>query len=272
MKNERLLAPLLLTLLATLPIHAQGPTDPTLHDFEADGEYDLFVDGQRVPDAEIARAGHLPAYLIQSKSLAVPVLLRPREAVAQAVPAAAVVRRADGMIDLAAGAKITTIGPLAVESDSASFKQDGKTWSLRPKAPLLGLRSAADIESYNPTFRRRADRYTPNADAVKALRAVKRRVVVHVVFGSWCPHCQAKIPLLLRTERELKGSSIAVEYFGLPRPPEAWSSPEAQRLQVNSVPMAVVSIDGVEAGRILSSAWDAPEVLLARIVGLAGTR
>ena len=266
MKINRLLAPLLLTLLTTLPLRAQGPTDPALHDFEPDGEYDLLVNGQPVPDAQIARAGHLPAYLLVSKSLASPVLLLPRESVARAVGAEAVVRRADGMIDIAAGAKLTTLGPLTVQGESASFTLDGKTWGLRPKPALVGLHSAADLESYNVTFRRRADRYTPNAEALKALRDNKRKVLVHVVFGSWCPHCQAKIPLLLRTERELKGSQITIEYYGLPRPPEAWTDPEARRLAVNSVPMAVVSIDGREAGRILSAAWDTPEVILSRIV------
>src|SRR5204862_1125188 len=141
---------------------------------------------------------------IIAKSLATPILLVPRESLAKEVPADAVIRRADGMIDLAAGAKVTPIGPLTVEGDGASFKQDGKTLSLRAKAPLLGLHTGQDIENYNLTFRRRADRYVPNADAIKALRENKRKIVVHVVFGSWCPHCQAKIPLLLSVERALK--------------------------------------------------------------------
>ena len=73
MKIRRLLA--LLALFATLPARAQGPTDASLHDFEPDGEYEFQVDGKAVPGAEIARANHLPAYLIISKSLAAPVLL-----------------------------------------------------------------------------------------------------------------------------------------------------------------------------------------------------
>jgi thiol-disulfide isomerase/thioredoxin len=264
LKIRQLLA--LLALSATIPALAQGPTDASLHDFEPDGEYEFQIDGKAVPGAEVARANHLPAYLIVSKSLPAPVLVLPRENVAKTVPAAALVRRADGLIDVAAGAQITPIGPLTIAGDGASFSQGGKTLSLRAKAPLTGLHTAADVETFNVAFRRRADRYVPNADAVKMLREVKRHVVVHVVFGSWCPHCQAKLPFLLRAERELHGTPIQIEYYGLPRPPAAWTDPEAVRLGVSSLPTAIVSIDGQEVGRIPSSSWDAPENMLARIL------
>jgi len=256
----------LLALLVAIPAQAQGPTDASLHDFEPDGEYEFQIDGKAVPGAEVARANHLPAYLIISKSLAAPVLLLPRESVAKAVPADALVRRADGVIDVAAGAKITSVGPLTIAGDGASFQQGGKTLSLRAKAPLTGLHTAADIETFNPAFRRRAERYVPNADAIKALRANKRKVIVRVVFGSWCPHCQAKLPNLIRAERELNGTPIAIEYYGLPRPPAAWTDAEAVRLGVSSLPTAIVSVDGQEVGRIPSSSWDSPESMLARIV------
>jgi len=264
LKIRRLFA--LLALFATLPARAQGPTDAALHDFEPDGEYEFQVDGKAVPGAEVARANHLPAYLIISKSLAAPVLLLPRESVAKSVPADALVRRADGLIDVAAGAKITPIGPLTIAGDGATFQQSGKTLGLRAKTPLTGLHTAADVETFNLAFRRRADRYVPNAEAVKTLRAFKRKVVVRVVFGSWCPHCQAKLPFLIRAERELNGTPIAIEYYGLPRPPAAWTDPEAVRLGVSSLPTAIVSVDGQEVGRIPSSSWDAPENMLARIL------
>lgn len=271
MTPSRSFVPTLLAVLALVaPVAGQGPTaDPTLKDFEPNGEYDLLVDGRKVPDAEILRAGRVPAYLIVSQAMSGPVLLLPRENAARSVPLDKLLRRSNGMVDLESGAPATTLGALTIDGDTAVFPVDGKKASLVAKPPLVGLHSAVDVERYNLSFGRRATLYTPDAAAVKTLRAAKRRYTVHVVFGSWCPHCQQKVPAMIRLERELAGSSIAVEYFGLPKPPEAWSDSESRRLGITSVPAAVVLADGREVGRILSAAWDRPEDVLAKIVANA---
>jgi thiol-disulfide isomerase/thioredoxin len=237
-----------------------------LHDFEPNGEYLLYVDGQAVPGAEILRADRLPAFLLISKALSAPVILLPRDGTAAAVAAAQLTRRPDGAIDVQAGTVPTPLGKLTIEGDSAGFGEQGHQVSLRVKPALVGVHPGADLESYNPAFRRRADLDKPNADALAALRAVRQPTTVRIVFGSWCPHCQQKVPNILRVERELKGSQIAFEYYGLPRPPEAWQDPEVKRLGINTVPTATVSIGGSEIGRILSVAWDAPEVILAKLL------
>jgi thiol-disulfide isomerase/thioredoxin len=266
-KPRRFVSVLFAAFAAASTALAQAPAaDPVLRDFEPNGEYVLSVDGHAVADAEILRSDRAPAFLVISKQLANPVLLQPRAGSASSVPAAALERRADGMIDVRAGTVPTPLGKLTIQGDSAGWDAAGHAASLGVKPPLVGLHAGIDLEKYNPLFGRRANLYTPKAEAVATLRGARRPVTVRIVFGSWCPHCQQKVPYVLRLERELKGSPVTFEYYGLPRPPDAWKDAEVLRLGINTVPVAVVSVAGREVGRVLSAAWDAPEVVLARIV------
>ena len=109
--------------------------------------------------------------------------------------------------------------------------------------------------------------YKATKEAIaRALKNEPKTVKVRVFFGSWCPHCRTHIPFLLRVEDELRGSHVTFEYIGLPRPPQAWQDPEVKRLKIGGVPTGVVYVGGKEVGRITGEGWNAPEVLLNKIV------
>ena len=73
-------------------------------------------------------------------------------------------------------------------------------------------------------------------------------------------------------ENEIKNPKIKFEYYGLPKPPDAWKDPEVKRLGVTGVPTGVVYVNGIQAGRLEKAAWNAPEVELSKILNGGGTK
>jgi thiol-disulfide isomerase/thioredoxin len=246
---------------------AQGvPLDSVHRNFEPNGEHQLLVDGKVIADAEIFKNSKLPAYLVISSALPSPVLLTPRAHTVEAVPLAKISRQADGTVGLLADAALTLLGEFKLDGGSVVFSYEKRHASLVPKPPLLGLHSAGDLDANDPSYPRNAAEYHPSATAIAALVAQPAAVTVRVYFGSWCPHCREHVPRMLAVEEALAGSRVQVEYFGLPVPPEAWSDPEAQKLQIASVPTAIVYVEGKKVGRLVGADWNAPEVELARLV------
>lgn len=260
-------AALAVALLAAAALHAQGvPSDGVLSGFQPSGDYKLVIDGKTV-SAEIFQ-NKIPAILVLSSSLPSPVLLTPRTGSVETVHIMKVFKKPDGSVDLLADAVLAPIGQFQMAGENILFDYEGKRVSLNPKPPLTGLHKGAELKAHSPEYVRTAQGYTPNGSAIASLKKETRPVTVRVMFGSWCPHCRQHVPLILRVEDELKGSksSVKFEYYGLPRPPEAWQVPEVKKLNVRGVPTGIVYLNGREIGRIEGRGWETPEVLLNKIV------
>jgi thiol-disulfide isomerase/thioredoxin len=255
-------------LTAPAASRAQGvPSDSTLRGFLPSGDYVLVVDGKPVPAAEVYKNDRIPAILILTSALPSPVLLTPRAGNVETVNLMKVAKQKDGSVDLLADAVLAPVGSIQVEGESPTFTYQGKKVSLTPKPALTGLHKGEDLLANLPEYVHNSKAYTPNAAAVAALKADRKPVTVHVVFGSWCPHCRQHVPLLLRVEDAVRNPNIKFEYYGIPSPPDAWKDPEVKRLGVKAIPTAVVYMNGVQAGRIEGAeAWDTPEVALSKIV------
>jgi thiol-disulfide isomerase/thioredoxin len=267
-KNSAILAALAIAALAAPSVsRTQGvPADGVLRDFQPSGEYALIVDGVPVPKAEVYQNDNIPAILVLTSALPSPVLLTPRTGNVETVHIMKVAKQADGTVDLLADAVLAQVGRFEMSGENVKFAYQGKRVSLNPKPPLTGLRQGAELKAHNPEYARSASVYQPNGAAIAALKTEPKAVKVRVFFGSWCPHCRTHIPFLLRVEDELKGSQVTFEYIGLPRPPQAWQDPEVKRLKIGGVPTGIVYVGGKEVGRITGEGWNAPEVLLNKIV------
>jgi thiol-disulfide isomerase/thioredoxin len=95
---------------------------------------------------------------------------------------------------------------------------------------------------------------------LKRLKGHKEAVRVLTFFGTWCPHCKQRLPLLLKVEQGLAGSKFQFEYYGLPSPFD--SEPEAKSHKIDGVPTAILYVGDKEIGRIPHSQWSNPEVAL----------
>jgi thiol-disulfide isomerase/thioredoxin len=269
MKKMRspILAALATVSLAAAALAQAVPPDATLRGFQPTSEYILLVNGSPVPAAEIYKNDQLPGILILTSSLPSPVILMPRAGNVQTVNLMKVLKQKDGSVDLAADAILAPVGPFQLDGQNPSFAYQGKKVSLTPRPALRGLHKAADLLTGLPEYVRNSQAYKPNAAAINALKGDRKPVTVHVVFGSWCPHCRQHVPLMLRVENDVKNPNIKFEYYGIDNPPDGWKDPEVKRLGVKGIPTAVVYVNGIQAGRIEGAAdWDAPEVALSRVI------
>jgi len=259
---------LLCGLVSLAPAPAAGqsvPADHVLRDFERTGDYRLVVNGKQVP-AEIYLSQRAAAILVISSSAFLsPVLLTPGLGVAQTVNLMKVQKKPNGSIDLLSDAVLSTQGALDIQDEEVHFKADGISAALVTTPPLLGLRSANEVTAHNPEYLPRAASYTPNPQAVAALKKEPRPVTVRVFYGSWCPHCREIVPHVVKLEQQLRGSKIRFEYFGLP--PRFGTEPQAVQNNIKAVPTAIVYFAGKEIGRIADNAWTTPEATLAAILG-----
>jgi len=248
---------------------AQGvPSDTTLRGFQPSSEYILVVNGNPVPAAEIYKKDQPPAILILTSALPSPVLMAPGAGNVETVNLMKVAKQKDGTVDLLADAVLAPVGPFQVDSSgSPTFTYQGKKVSLTPRPALRGLRKGSELLANIPEYVHNSQGYKPNAAAIAALKADRKPVTVHVVFGSWCPHCREHVPLLLRVENEVKNPNIKFEYYGIDTPPEGWKDPEVKRLGVKGIPTAIVYVNGLQAGRIEGATdWSAPEVALSKVI------
>jgi thiol-disulfide isomerase/thioredoxin len=255
-----LAAVLSLALAAGAP--AQGvPSDNVLRDFRANEDYAVWIDGKPVPTAELYRSEGASAVLILTGALPAPVLVRQGEESVATVNIMKVAKKSDGAVDLLADAELAPQGAYTYADGVVRFKVDRHAVELRPRQPLLGPQSEAQLKSYSPDYTRRAQRYQPNAQAIAALKTLPP-ANVKIFFGSWCPHCRENVPRMLRVQDALQGAKIHFEYFGLPSKDLA-GGPEPKRYKVGGVPTGIVFVNGREVGRLYGDPdWKAPEVTL----------
>jgi thiol-disulfide isomerase/thioredoxin len=266
-KRSALMALMTIGLLAAAAAQAQGvPSDSTLRGFLPTSEYVLMVNGTPVPAAEVYKNDRIPAILILTSALPSPVMLTPRAGNVESVNLMKISKQKDGSVDLFADAVLAPVGPFQMEGENPTFTYGSKKVSLNPKPALAGPHKAADLLANLPDYVRASKAYTPNAAAVAALRKVSKPVTVHVVFGSWCPHCRQHVPLMLKVESEARNPNLKFEYYGIGNPPDGWKDPEVKRLGIKGIPTAIIYVSGIQAGRIEGDGWNAPEVALAKAI------
>jgi thiol-disulfide isomerase/thioredoxin len=273
---RRILALLLLaaatasiTIPAARPALGQPvPSDAVLRGFQRIGDYVLLVNGKEDRGAEIYQNSKIPAYLILASSLPSPVLLTPGAGTVETVNLMKVAKQKDGSVDLLADAALAPQGKFQIKGEAIAFTSEGKAVTLNPNPPLLGLKKNADLKQHNPEYARTAQNYNPNQTSIAALKKEAQPVTVRVFFGSWCPHCRQHVPLLLKVEDLLGPSKIHFEYYGLPHDDFNKDS-EARKLKIHGVPTAIVYVNGRETGRLESQDWNAPEVSLSKMLGIA---
>ena len=242
---------------------ATAQSDSLFSGFQKYSEYVVEVDGDIDKKAEVYFQQRIPAYLIVAESLTSPALIMPRTQQVQSVSLMKMTKRGATM-DLAADAVFATKGTFEREGTEITFSADGHTFVLKEKPVLRGLMRASGLENYSSNYITLADSYTPNGPAIEALKKDTRDVRVRVYFGSWCPFCSRYVPRIIRVGKELAGSNIKIDYYGLPKNFDE-DKEVVDKMKLTGVPTAVVFIDGREAGRIKSDSWQTPELSLKKI-------
>jgi thiol-disulfide isomerase/thioredoxin len=241
---------------------ASAPADAVLRNFEISGDFKVAIDGKDQPKAEIYLSETARAYILMTSEFPSPLLVSAPTQSVDTVDLMKVAKQPTGTIDLLADAVLEPVGKYTVDGPNIDFTFAGKKVRVSPRPYLLGKHTGAELLAYNPAYTRKANAYTPDAAIVKRLKAQKEPVRILTFFGSWCPHCSAHVPLLLKVEQGLAGGKFQFEYLGMPKGPAFGEVPEAKELKVTGVPTSILFVGGKEIGRIPNAQWSNPEVAL----------
>ena len=233
---------------------AQPRPDTVMSGFEPSGEYVLQAGDHAVTAAKIYLSRRAAAVLVTAPELGDPLLIWARSARVDRIAAASLLPREGGGYDVAEGAARSYLGDFAVDGAAMKLPVPGSDLRLGPRPALVGLHALEDLLAHSPDYLAGLERYTPKPDVLKRLAAYPRDVRVRVFFGSWCGVCKTVLPNGLRVAKDLAGSRIAFEFYGLDHPPAGWQDTEVQRLKVEGLPTAVVFRDGREVGRFAGGA------------------
>ncbi|HVR31056.1 MAG TPA: thioredoxin family protein [Thermoanaerobaculia bacterium] len=249
----------MLALVGAVPLAAQN-----LSGFTPSEDYMVEIDGQPAPTAHVYWSQSARAFLIVAKELPAPLLVEPVSRQVRSVPLVKLASRSDGSVGILEGAALTPKAVIDTSQGPASFSVDGRMIKLVEKPALVGWQTLDSLGSYSAKYAERAAAYEPKAGVVNDLRARGEDVRLTVFFGSWCPFCQQKVPLAMKLARELVGSNVKIDFYGLPR--LFSGDAQAKRYGIKSVPTGVVFVGGKEVGRISADGWASPETTLDQIV------
>jgi thiol-disulfide isomerase/thioredoxin len=177
--------------------------------------------------------------------------------------------REDGGAAVRASASRWPLGPLLVSKADIRFQNDSLRIHLGPKPDLVGEVSLEEILARKPGLRTMAAEYRPDRKAIEEIRTVSNPVEILVFFGTWCPVCTLRLPLLLKTVEDASNPKIHVRFIAT----DVDHTQPADLLKaygVHNTPVFVVLEKGVEIGRIDRKPRRSFEQDLAEILKRAG--
>ena len=145
----------------------------------------------------------------------------------------------------------------------------GHTLLISPHQGPAGEIELDELFAAAPTWRRRADAYAPDEQAIATLAAYDEPVDVTVAFGTWCGDSRNYVPKVLRALEAADNPNLRLELVGIGR---GFGDPAEQILgqRLTNVPTVIVSQGGEEIGRIVETpAADTVEADLAAILSRA---
>lgn len=240
-------------LLGAPPAPAQTRPHPVMSAFMPDSQYQLVVDGTTVESARIFLSKRAAAYLVIASELPDPIVMWARSGRVDSVPESSLLTRDDGGLDIADGTPRSYLGDLHPEGTDVVVELDAHDVRLRPPPPLVGSHDLDELLEHSPDYAAGLSAYAPDATAIGELENLASDVRVRIFFGSWCAVCKRFIPNALRIERELAGSEIRFEHYGLDNPPEGWNDPEVKAHGVTALPTAIVYRGEEELGRLVGA-------------------
>lgn len=103
-----------------------------------------------------------------------------------------------------------------------------------------------------PTWRKRADAYQPDAEAVAALQTYDRDVEVTVALGTWCGDSRNYVPKLLRALEAAGNPRLHLDLVSIHR---GFDEPAEliRDERLTNVPTVIVRENGEELGRIVET-------------------
>ena len=256
---------LLAVLACSLAFAEEEPeVHPTFQDFQATGQYVLYVKGKAVEDAEVFHSETAYAYLILAPSYEYGILILPRTGCVEKVKKEEVRKREDEGLDVVKAAQPCALGKFTLEGSDVVFKIGDDEVRLRLKPWLDGGARREQVIKHTPEYGRAAKAYRPDPATIELIKNANTEARIQIFFGTWCTFCNRFIPHALKVEQELSGTKLSFEYFGLPPPPAAWVCETATKMGITKLPTGIIFIGDKEVGRVIGTDWIRPEQSLVK--------
>lgn len=264
---RRAFAPVLaVSAAACLAAAGAALAQDDLRGFQLVGDYQLFLQGQEAPDAQLYLSRTAGAFLVVADGLPSPVLLSARNQMTRKVQLLKISPTGEDTLDLLPGALFGPPMPFRPIPKGLEFAVDDVLAQLRQRPSWAGEATLADLYSHEPGYRRDARSYESDSAALAEVAELGAGVEVRVVFGSWCHVCERFMPRGLKVHEQLEDSPVRFTYYGL-GDDNPWGDAEVDRLEVKELPTAIVYRNGEEIGRFIGGpGWTSPEVSLLNIL------
>jgi thiol-disulfide isomerase/thioredoxin len=238
---------LMLLCAATLPA-AASPIPPTeVIPLVPASTWKVEIDGSEVRSAEIY-GGESLGLLILGCSMKDPLLVAPSDRTVRYIPKGNVIRDDDGNVSLR-GSPSEPICVYEVTGTQITFQAEGRMVRLSPRPPLVGKQTLEAIIEHSPDYENRMKSYKPDGAAVSFLSKYARKTDILIYFGSWCPHCEAWVPRLIKALQSASNDSLSTRFVALPR--NFASDEDARAWGIHGVPTIIVIQGGREVGRLV---------------------
>jgi thiol-disulfide isomerase/thioredoxin len=243
-----LLSILLLAMAQPMPLAAEetstGPSSGLVQ-FSPTSTYRVEVDGAEIRTAEMFMGD--PGLLLLGCSLRFPVLVCPTDQTIRYIPQENVIRDSEGNINMK-GTPTDPISSYQTNGGQLIFSAEGRKVKLIPRPPLTGPQTLDKIIEHSPDYGTRIKYYTPNQPAVEYLAKYSRKTEVQIFFGSWCSHCEAWVPRLVKSLQAANNPGLEMQFEALPKNFSVDAAAKAKG--VTGVPTIILIQDGREVGRL----------------------
>lgn len=137
--------------------------------------------------------------------------------------------------------------------------------AMRGRQEIIGPVTPEELLREFPEWQAVAASYSPAPEAVERLRAVSREVLVEVVLGTWCDDSRSHVSEFLKVIEMADNPLIRATYVGVPED-KVKRAVFLQGKGIVKIPTFVISVDGLEKGRIIEAPVKTVEDDLADII------
>jgi hypothetical protein len=120
------------------------------------------------------------------------------------------------------------------------------------QADLTGPLVREQILQDKPDWQEVIASYTPAAAAIEQLKALSRPVHVEVFLGTWCSDSKAQVSAFFKVLDRTDSPLITISCIGVPQKKED-RSPFIAGKDIQKIPTFIVTVDGLEKGRIIET-------------------
>jgi len=267
-KASVVLTALTLTVAAAAPavVRADSITCHPYYDFCVE------VDGKFPQDARFLTAPDTHGkHLVDIPSQSVTYLIDMPAHKAIALPRANV--KQDGETGLTVNTLVPGNAPsfaIAVEGPQIRFDAGNakvRVLKVLDRPPVIGPVAFDALIADRMEYREGMKKYTPDSVAMEALKNSKKPVEIEAYFATWCPHCLAYMPKLLRVLQDAHNPNFKVSLCGVPKNFGTEKGPwEGKNIQ--NIPAILVRYEGKDVTRLGIQEGAVPEVELAGILNV----